>query len=235
MISSSLKHFFRSVKIQWVSSQGDGEEHDKGITFALSLLSSNFLSSTEIVPSKMEYLETSSLLHYKKNYKVSTMSIPLKPVTFTLLFRCLSDSLSTPMPLDFTETQKEFIVIHLFYQMARFFQHQRDSKAWKKIHRPLQNFILYSACAKHKVHVSTVSLFSSSSCRVMLAAVLRHSRHCHTATALPLPRTWILDLCRSIKDFSPEGETRVSMKGAVKEDNTKSSQQTHDHACKSDL
>ena len=115
------------------------------------------------------------------------MSIRLKPVTFALPFRCLSDSLSTSMPLDCTGTQEEFIVIHLFYQMALFFQHQWDSKAWKKIHQPLQNFILYSARAKHKVHVSTISLFSSSSWRVMLAAVLRHSRHCHTATALPLP------------------------------------------------
>lgn len=52
---------------------------------------------------------------------------------------------------------------------------------------------------------------------------------------LPFHVTRILDLCRNIKDFSPEGETRLSMKGAVKKDNSKSSQQTNDHACKSDL
>lgn len=31
-----LKPFFMSAKIQWVSSQGDGEEHNKGIAFAFS-------------------------------------------------------------------------------------------------------------------------------------------------------------------------------------------------------
>ena len=44
--------------------QGDGEEHNKGITFALFLL-----SSTEIVHSKMEYQETSSLLQQKLQNK----------------------------------------------------------------------------------------------------------------------------------------------------------------------
>lgn len=41
------------------------------------------------------------------------MPIPLKTATFTLLFRCLSVSLSTPVSLDFTETQQEFILIYL--------------------------------------------------------------------------------------------------------------------------
>jgi len=115
------------------------------------------------------------------------MSILRKPVTLMLLVRCPSDSLSKSMPLDFTGTQEQFIVIYLFYQMALFLQHQRDSKAWKEIHRPLQNLMLYSACTEHEADVNTVSLFSSSSCRVMLAAVLRLSRHCCTAAALPFP------------------------------------------------
>lgn len=187
MVSSSLKPSFGSAKIQWVSPKGDGEEHDKGFTSALFLLSSNLLSSTEIVPSKMEYQGTSSLLYYQKNCKISTMSNPLKPVSFTLLFGSLSDSLSTSMPLAFTRTQEEFIVIHVFLSNgSMFWAPGRQQDLEKKYTGQFRT----SSCILHvqnMVHVSTVSLLSSSSCRVMLAAVLRHSRYCHTAAALPLP------------------------------------------------
>lgn len=150
----------------------------------LFILISNFWSSTEIMPSEMEYQVTSSLIYYNKNYKISPMLILIKPLTF--LFRCLSDSLSTSMPFDFTGTQKEFTVINLYYQMALFSAPVRQHSLEKKQnHQPLQKFILYFAYANHKVHISTVSLFSSSSCRVMLAAMLTHSRCCSTAVALP--------------------------------------------------
>lgn len=84
----------------------------------LFLLTSNFLSSTEIVPSEMEYQVTSSLIYYNKNSKISPMLISVKPLIF--LLRCLSDSLSTSRPFDFTGTQKELTVINLFYEMAVF-------------------------------------------------------------------------------------------------------------------
>lgn len=56
----------------------------------LFLLTSNFLSSTEIMTSEMAYQVTSSIIYYNKNYKISPMLISIKPLTF--LFRCLSDS-----------------------------------------------------------------------------------------------------------------------------------------------
>lgn len=165
----------------------------------------------------MEYQATSTFIT-KDNYEASTMSIPLNPVTFTLLFSCISDSLSTPMPLDSTETQEKFIVIDLFYQMALLLQHQWDSKAWKKPHQPLQNFIAYSACAKVHVSIQQQELQGNTAGVAKLPLLF------------PFQVTQTLDLCRS----SPERLTSVSMNGAVKE-NTKSNWQTHDHACKSDL
>lgn len=87
------------------------------------------------------------------------MLISIKPLTFP--FRCLSASLSTSMPFDFTGTQKEFTVNNLFYQMALFSAPERQYSLEKNQNQqPLQKFILCSAYAKHKVHKH--SLYSAA-------------------------------------------------------------------------